>query len=669
MTGNPVDVIVNRASAATGIFRVDNSNAALRFLTIAGGQLHSANNAAQGIQKGAGVYLTSGAVEDCIVSNCLGRAYGQTGIGIQAEGGRISRCRVTRNNCSNESCSGVGIYASGSTLVEDSLVDNNDCKQGGAVYLAGSATFLNGTVVKNKGTTYAGVKVGSNTARVANCAIFGNTVQHALAGTVYADGYGACFDHCAADLPIEGGVDCLFVQPVFRDVEHGDYRPIAGSPLLDAGIARSGKHPAGLARAHGHGPAVGLAGPGRALGGEHAAADELEALLAGAPLGGPALLDVVDGPHPRALHLAEGLLRLCLAGGEASGNARVEAHLGPAALVAAAEALVLALGDKTHLERPAAAPGLGIEGGGVEGELRIGRAQRGAGEKARAVRAVGEEFDGAVLVEGAPDVFRGKAGVGLGGKAPVEAPEDFAALAKGVGAEVHGTAAADGGLDDHGMLGAGAGVFQGDGAAGPHQGAHRHFAAAYVLRPGVFGPGTAQPAVPVCRRHAHVALEAHGDALLLGILARPVVAGGADEGDVALPHPAADGIDDLVPAALDVADDAADEQLASAGHAHGRGLAAGRLEDGEGALASGLDGPVDGKGRGALGRRRQGQASQKRKGKGESQGKGSEHGAASGSGGGARPEAVLPCHCSREPPAWHPACRPLCRQGAGRLLH
>ena len=238
MTGDPADVIINRASDATGIFRMDNPNAALRAVTVTGGQLGSSNSS--GIQKGAGVYLSSGAVEDCIVSNCTGRAYGQTGIGIQAEGGRVSRCRLARNVCNNDVCSGVGVYASGSALVEDCLVDHNNCKQGGAVYLAGSATFLNGTIVKNTGSNYSGVRVGSNTARVVNCAIFDNTVDQTLEGAVYSAGYGARYDHCAADMEIEGGVDCLFTQSVFRDVTNGDFRPAAGSPLLDAGAARSG---------------------------------------------------------------------------------------------------------------------------------------------------------------------------------------------------------------------------------------------------------------------------------------------------------------------------------------------------------------------------------------------------------------------------------------------
>ena len=232
MTGDPADVIVDRGSTSSAIFRVDNPNAALRGLTVVRGYLNGG--------KGPGVYLSSGTVEDCIVSNCNGVAYGQSGIGVYAEGGRVSRCRIAHNSNSNVYCFGVGIHASGSALVEDCLVDHNTCHQGGAVYLTGSATFLNGTVVKNTGSNYSGVRVGSNTARVVNCAIFGNTVDHTPEGAVYSSGHGACFDHCAADLPIEGGVDCLFVQPVFRDIEHGDYRPAAGSPLLDAGAARPG---------------------------------------------------------------------------------------------------------------------------------------------------------------------------------------------------------------------------------------------------------------------------------------------------------------------------------------------------------------------------------------------------------------------------------------------
>ena len=232
MTGDPADVVIDRGSTSSAIFCVNNANAVLRGLTVVRGYLNGG--------KGPGVYLASGAVEDCVVSNCTGQAWNQSGIGVYAEGGRVSRCRIAYNSNGNDYCSGVGLYASGSALVEDCLVDHNTCHQGGAVYLAGSATFLNCTVVKNTGSYYAGVRIGSNTARAVNCAIFGNTVDHITEGSVYNAGYGARFDHCAADLPIEGGVGCIFVQPVFRDAEHGDYRPAAGSPLLDAGAARSG---------------------------------------------------------------------------------------------------------------------------------------------------------------------------------------------------------------------------------------------------------------------------------------------------------------------------------------------------------------------------------------------------------------------------------------------
>ena len=74
MTGDPSDVIVNRGSTSSAIFCVSNQNAILRGLTVVRGYLNGG--------KGPGVYLASGAVEDCIVSNCTGRAYSQNGIGV-----------------------------------------------------------------------------------------------------------------------------------------------------------------------------------------------------------------------------------------------------------------------------------------------------------------------------------------------------------------------------------------------------------------------------------------------------------------------------------------------------------------------------------------------------------------------------------------------------------
>lgn len=232
MTGDPADVVIDRGSTSSAIFCVNNASAVLRGLTVVRGYLNGG--------KGPGVYLASGVVEDCVVSNCTGKAWNQSGIGVYAEGGRVSRCRIAYNSNGNVYCFGVGIHAEGSALVEDCLVDRNTCHQGGAVNLSGSATLLNCTVVKNTGSYYAGVRIGSNTARAVNCAIFGNTVDHITEGSVYNASYSSRFERCAADLPIEGGVDCIFVQPVFRDVEHDDYRPAAGSPLLDAGAARSG---------------------------------------------------------------------------------------------------------------------------------------------------------------------------------------------------------------------------------------------------------------------------------------------------------------------------------------------------------------------------------------------------------------------------------------------
>ena len=236
MTGDPKDVVITRNDSAYAIFNVDNANAKLQYLTITNGRLWGSNSG--GVQKGGGVYLANGVVEDCVVSDCTGPAYGQAGVGIYVLAGRVSRCEVRNCTSSNDEANGTGVCLEGG-LVEDTLVTGCSCKNGGAIKLSGAAKAVNCTVVKNTGTSVAGIRIDSDTAKAVNCAIFGNTVTESMTRGVYTETRGSCYVNCAADLEIVGGVGCLHCQPVYRDWVNGDYRPIAGSPLLNAGASRA----------------------------------------------------------------------------------------------------------------------------------------------------------------------------------------------------------------------------------------------------------------------------------------------------------------------------------------------------------------------------------------------------------------------------------------------
>ena len=237
MSSDASKVTITRASDAKAIFDLENEYAALKHLTISGGTLHSSNSG--GVQKGGGVYLGNGVVEDCVVSGCTGPAYGQSGVGIYVVAGRVSRCEVRNCSSSNDEANGTGICLEGG-LVEDTLVTGCSCKNGGAIKLSGSAKAVNCTVVKNTGMSVAGIRIDSDTAKAVNCAIFGNKVTESMTRGVYTETRASCYVNCAADIEIVGGVNCLHCQPVFKDWANGDFRPVAGSPLLNAGGTRTG---------------------------------------------------------------------------------------------------------------------------------------------------------------------------------------------------------------------------------------------------------------------------------------------------------------------------------------------------------------------------------------------------------------------------------------------
>ena len=237
MTRDPKDVVITRNASAYAIFNVENADAKLQYLTISNGKLGTASN--DGVHKGGGVYLAKGVVEDCIVTGCNGPAYGQAGVGIYVVAGRVSRCEIRNCTSSNDEANGTGVCLEGG-LVEDTLVTGCSCKNGGAIKLSGSATAVNCTVVDNTGTSTAGIRIDSDTAKAVNCAIFGNKVTESMTRGVYTETRGACYVNCAADLEIVGGVNCIRCRPVFKDWANGDYRPVAGSPLLNAGGPRTG---------------------------------------------------------------------------------------------------------------------------------------------------------------------------------------------------------------------------------------------------------------------------------------------------------------------------------------------------------------------------------------------------------------------------------------------
>jgi len=125
----------------TPCVRISHADGALHGLTIRNGY------SASGVGAGAGVHMTGGLVQDCIVTNCENN-WNQGG-GIYMNGGRVLDSMI-ENNISYANvwgtADGAGIYMAGSALVSNSVVRGNqndpsgvyDTGRGGGIVLSGA---------------------------------------------------------------------------------------------------------------------------------------------------------------------------------------------------------------------------------------------------------------------------------------------------------------------------------------------------------------------------------------------------------------------------------------------------------------------------------------------------------------------------------------------------
>ena len=166
-------------------------------------------------------------------------------------GGRLSRSVITNGHCASfcvgtfddgHRSYGAGVCAEGTAIVDNCLVCANGnvaWAYGGGVYVSGGATIVNCTIVSNTTASTAigaGVCVGSDSARVINCAIYGNG---GTATTEWGDANAGCFTNCAfaATAMFSGDAPAVtnLTDDAFRDYANGDYVPARGSVLVNAG--------------------------------------------------------------------------------------------------------------------------------------------------------------------------------------------------------------------------------------------------------------------------------------------------------------------------------------------------------------------------------------------------------------------------------------------------
>ena len=208
-----------KVTAASGLlaFSVANADAVVRDLTIL-------NCVSKTKDQGAGLAISAGLVENCVISNnastgnnysvagvkmtggrirnCLLRdngstAYGAYGGNININGGTLDGCTVRNGKIGNTASRGTGISISSGTVTNCTITANGTAEgSGGGIYMTGGLVtycriFGNGN---GRGGQGSAVRInGAGTVR--NCLIYGNT-QSGNSAAVYMDNASGVVKFC-----------------------------------------------------------------------------------------------------------------------------------------------------------------------------------------------------------------------------------------------------------------------------------------------------------------------------------------------------------------------------------------------------------------------------------------------------------------------------------------
>ncbi|MBR2939714.1 MAG: right-handed parallel beta-helix repeat-containing protein [Kiritimatiellae bacterium] len=225
-------------------FTLSHADAVVRNLTISGNGLRLADG------QGAHLWMSDGLVENCVIkdgrtSPSSNRGYGGN---VWMSGGRLTRCLITGGKCnwggwpgSNKYSYGMGIYATGGIIdncwFKDNKVEDANSASWYGVYLNGAVRLVNclvtGGASYNKGEG-VGVYVANANATVANCVFCDNGDNSADAN--FGKANLNRFFNCAAPA---ANASCatwkVITSDDFAEYAAGNYEPIPGSQLVDAG--------------------------------------------------------------------------------------------------------------------------------------------------------------------------------------------------------------------------------------------------------------------------------------------------------------------------------------------------------------------------------------------------------------------------------------------------
>ena len=244
-TGNPADVVI-KSSTVPAMVCLAHPDARLEAVTIS--HLMTGNPGDGALPDGAALQISApgGTADNCIVRDYKGsNRYSGSAVGLVGPMALLTRSVISNcvlNTGSSASC--IALVISGGARAENCVITGNDAVKSSSTEAAGGVRVTDGHLVNclvkdNKSPIVGGVVVKAG--EVANTVIVDNsstakdaTYDNILPGS---DGF---FSHCASDKALIAGAGCVFESDpaaFFTLYSAGDYRPLNGGKLVDAGVS------------------------------------------------------------------------------------------------------------------------------------------------------------------------------------------------------------------------------------------------------------------------------------------------------------------------------------------------------------------------------------------------------------------------------------------------
>ena len=264
LTGRPEDVVVENVGSSR-VFFLDNKDCLIANIVVSGGVRTDATNAESKMGGNICIYTNGGTVSNCVVRNGITNTRYARGAGIymNSDNAYVTRCVITNNTFNalyDVDYLGIGVHLQ-KGLIENSLIAYNKsinrgnststrdfCSSGVSVYYG---KMINCTIIGNVGRRAGGVYVADSKGKVINCVSAGNEIllkTDIVKQGIDFHGKIDSFKNCVAStltLVAEGEDAVQFTDPnstlvadytrLFVNYAQGDFRPNAGSILVDAG--------------------------------------------------------------------------------------------------------------------------------------------------------------------------------------------------------------------------------------------------------------------------------------------------------------------------------------------------------------------------------------------------------------------------------------------------